>query len=149
LAGLVAGEGCFTVGTLPPRVGGSPRLRFRFLVSMADRDLPLLIALRSFIGVGSIQYAAAPRVTWHPTATYSVSGRKGIREAVIPFCDTFLIASAKRTQYLRWRERFSDYEARFPSNWGAGPSPCAIAGCDRPVRGRGLCRVHYYRETGY
>ena len=41
-----------------------------------------------------------------------------------------------------------EYEARFPSNWGTGPSPCAIAGCDKPVRGRGLCRAHYYAATG-
>ena len=149
LAGLIAGEGCFTVGALAPRVDGSPRLRFRLMVTMADRDRPMLTALRMFLGVGSIRHLAARRVTWQPTSTYSVTGRKGIREAVIPFCDTFLVCSAKRTQYVHWREQFVDYEARFPSNWGAGPSFCAIAGCDRPVRGRGLCRAHYYDSTGY
>ena len=89
------------------------------------------------------------RARWQPTVSYTVSGRRRHPRSVIPFCDTFLIAGAKRTQYLRWRERFRTYEARFPSNWGAGPSPCAIAGCDKPVRGRGLCRAHYYEATGY
>ena len=112
---------------------------------MAERDLAVVTALRNFIGVGSIDRRPPQRARWQPTVIYTVSGGRGIREAVIPFCDTFLIASAKRTQYLRWRERFMEYEARFPSNWGTGPSPCAIAGCDKPVRGRGLCRAHYYR----
>ena len=149
LAGLIAGEGCFTVSSLPPRVDGSPRLRFRFMLRMADRDLPVVTALRDFIGVGSIQHEEARRSTWLPTVNYTITGRRGIRTSLLPFCDTYLIAGAKRTQYLRWRGRFTEYEARFPSNWGAGPSPCAVAGCDRPVRGRGLCRVHYHEATGY
>ena len=33
--------------------------------------------------------------------------------------------------------------------WGKGLSTCSVEGCDRPVRGRGLCRRHYYRATGY
>ncbi len=32
---------------------------------------------------------------------------------------------------------------------GKGPSGCSEFGCDRPVRGRRLCRSHYYRATGY
>src|SRR4051812_1871739 len=104
LAGLVAGEGCFTVGILSPRVDGTPRRRFRFVVTMADRDLPVLEALRAFIGVGSVSRRPAQRSNWQPTATYTVAGRKGLREALIPFCDRYLLASHKRTQYLRWRD---------------------------------------------
>ncbi len=149
LAGLAAGEGCFTEGTIGERRDGSARHRFRFQVTMADRDLPMLDALRHFTGVGSILRRGPQRPGWQPTATHSVGGRRGIREAVIPFFATFLIASAKRRHYERWRDRFHQYESLFPSKWGVGPSPCAITGCDAPVRGRGLCRVHYYRETGY
>jgi hypothetical protein len=149
LAGVIAGEGCFLVGSLDARVDGSPRLRFRFSMQMADRDEAILEALRRSIGVGSISHEPPRHLNCQPTATYSVSGRKGLREALIPFCDRYLLTSHKRTQYLRWREQFTAYEERFPSNWGAGPSPCSVPGCDKPVRGRGLCRAHYYRETGY
>jgi hypothetical protein len=149
LAGLVAGEGCFTVGQLAPRVDGSPRRRFRFMLTMADRDVAIVEALRRFIGVGSITHRPPPRPNHQPTVTYAISGRKSLREALVPFCDRYLLTSYKRTQYLRWREEFTAYEQHFPSNWGAGPSPCSVPGCDKPVRGRGLCRAHYYRETGY
>jgi hypothetical protein len=149
LGGLVAGEGCFTVGPIGNRVDGSPRLRFGFQLEMAERDSPLISALQCFVGTGSIARRPPQRAGWLPTLKYTVGGRKGIRESVIPFCDEFLIVGAKQSQYLRWRDQFLEYEARFPSNWGAGPSPCAMPGCSKPVRGRGLCRAHYYRETGY
>ena len=118
-------------------------------MTMADRDLAAVTALRDFIAVGSVMHRPPQRPNWLPTVTLSVTGRRGIRDSLIPFCDAYLIAGHKRAQYLRWREQFHDYETRFPSNWGAGPSPCAVAGCDRPVRGRGLCRAHYYEATGY
>jgi hypothetical protein len=116
---------------------------------MAARDAAVVVALRDFIGTGSIARLAPRRATWQPTVSYSVTGRRGVRDHVIPFCDTFLIASAKHTQYVRWRYAFREYEQHFPSKWGSGPSPCAIDGCNKPVRGRGLCRAHYYEATGY
>src|SRR3954453_22735468 len=55
LAGVVAGEGCFTVTVArPPRVDGSTRLRFVFSLAMATRDRPLLESLRDALGYGSI-----------------------------------------------------------------------------------------------
>jgi hypothetical protein len=41
------------------------------------------------------------------------------------------------------------YDALRPSRHGKAPSSCSVDGCGRPVRGRGLCRSHYYRATGY
>jgi hypothetical protein len=149
LAGLIAGEGCFTIGSLPPRVDGSPRRRFRFLLTMADRDLPALVALQGLLDAGGIHHTPPKRPGWLPTATFSMSGRWSIRSSLIPFCDEYLITSHKHAQYERWREAFVAYEQRFPSNWRAGPSTCAVAGCSKPVRGQGLCRGHYYRKTGY
>jgi hypothetical protein len=146
---LIAGEGCFLVGSIGTRNDGSERLRFRFTIKMADREVDALRDLHGVLGVGAISFQAARRATWQPTATYSVHSRRAIRTSLIPFCDEHLLWSFKRQQYLHWRERFITYESRFPSNWGAGPSPCSIPGCDKPVRGRGLCRAHYYRETGY
>jgi hypothetical protein len=124
-------------------------MRFRFGLTMADRDRAVVVRLRDAIGAGSIARQVPQRRGWQPTVTLSVSGRKSLREQAIPFFDEHLVAGDKRRQYLDWRRAFTEYEAHFPSSWGAGPSPCARPGCDRPVRGRGLCRAHYYEETGY
>jgi hypothetical protein len=147
----VAGEGTFVATRAgADRNDGSPRTRFVFKVSVADRDVLLLAALQIFLGGrGSIQTATPRNPRWQPIASYSVSSRKAIRDVLIPFCDEFLLYSAKREQYDDWRARFDAYERAHPTQWGKGPSTCSKPGCDKPVRGRGLCRSHYYRATGY
>ena len=57
LGGLVAGEGTFSVQYRRQHFAadGSERLRFRFSMSMAQRDRPLLEQLRSLLGAGSIR----------------------------------------------------------------------------------------------
>jgi LAGLIDADG endonuclease len=149
LAGVVAGEGTFTVG---PRGGsfadGSPRLRFRFVIEMAARDRRLLEAFETFLGVGSIQ-ERCDRRSWLPTCSYSVSSHRAHRLATIPFAEAFLLPCSKRTQFESWRAALDAYEHAHPTRWGKGPSPCSVPGCEKPVRGRSLCRSHYYRATGY
>jgi len=151
LAGFVAGEGCFTSTSAGrDRVDGSRRTRFIFAVTVAERDLTLLEAMRTFLGGrGSIRRQDRGNPRWLPVVSYSISSRKAIREVVIPFCDEYLLPSAKRDQFDAWRARFDGYERAHPTQWGQGPSSCSVIGCDRPVRGQGLCRSHYYRATGY
>jgi hypothetical protein len=69
--------------------------------------------------------------------------------ATILFVDAHLLPCAKRRQFDQWRRDLDEYERRHPNRFGTGPSPCSVAGCDKPVRGRGLCRSHYDRATGY
>lgn len=151
LAGFVAGEGTFVSYRIrPDRNDGSARIRFRFQVSVASRDRPLLGALQTALGgVGSIQDYPATRPHWQPKSVYSVSSRHKIRTTVIPFIDRFLLSSAKRDQFDAWTAEFVAYEQAQPTRWGRGASTCSAPGCERPVRGRGLCRNHYYRATGY
>ena len=150
LGGLVAGEGCFCEArALPAYADGSPRKRFVFEISMADRDLSLLRSMREFLGVGSINVQEARRADWEPIASFSVRSHRAHRARTIPFAERFLLPGAKRRQFEHWRDAFYEYEAIHPNRFGLGPSPCRIDGCDKPVRGRGLCRSHYYRATGY
>jgi hypothetical protein len=153
LAGLVAGEGCFYVSRSGQRfvADGSERLRFGFAVTMAQRDRALLELLRSFLAVGSLRNSAPPRPHWQPTRTFSITSCADHRSATIPFAECYLLPSAKREQFEAWKAAMTDYEVarRTKTRWGQGPSPCAVDGCDRPVRGRGLCRSHYYRATGW
>jgi hypothetical protein len=149
LGGIIAGEGCFVITPLPSATDGSPRVRFVFQMEMASRDEPLLTALKSVLGFGSVHRREPRRAHWQPTSTYVVNSRVAHRTATIPFMHHYLLPCVKRSQFDLWRAAFESYEATRPTQWGQGPSPCNIAGCDRPVRGRGLCRSHYYEATGY
>jgi hypothetical protein len=150
LGGYVAGEGCYTAGPKPRRrVDGSVRYRFRFMVKVATDDRTMLEALQAFLGCGSIADRSPEKPGHRPTSTFSVSSLRSCLDSVVPFSDCFLVPSRKREQYETWRARLHAYLVAHPNRWGAGPSRCRMPGCDRPVRGRGLCRRHYYEQTGW
>src|SRR5690606_5338709 len=150
LGGLVAAEGSFYISRLrPDRADGTPRQRFVFQLTMSQRDRSLVESLHSFLGVGTITNRAPRSSRWQPTVTLTISGRRSHHTATIPFAETYLLPSAKRRQFEAWRDSLSSYESAHPSRYGRGPSTCSVPGCDRPVRGRGLCRGHYYRATGW
>lgn len=133
----------------PTFADGTERLRFVFTVAVASRDRPLLETLQEFLGWGSISSQGSRRPGWLPTSTFCINSRRAHHAATIPFAEQYLLPSAKRQQYERWRDAVLAYEVEHPSRWGKGPSNCSVPGCDQPVRGRGLCRSHYYRATGY
>ena len=149
LGGFVAGEGCYSVTRrLPTYADGSVRPRFVFKCTVAARDRPLLEALRMLLQRGTINDEPGRR-GWQPSSTFTIGSNRAHHAATIPFSDTFLLPSAKRDQYRRWRDALVAHEALHPSKIGRGPSACSQPGCGRPVRGRGLCRSHYYRATGH
>jgi hypothetical protein len=115
-------------------------------VSVATRDRHLLEALRAFLGIGSIYDHGPRRPEWQPMSTFTVASMRAHNERVIPFADRFLFPSAKRRQFETWRARLADYERAHPPRTR---SVCSVEGCNEFVRGRGLCRSHYYRATGY
>jgi hypothetical protein len=150
LGGVIAGEGSFLTTTIRATYAdGSPRVRFRFQMTLATRDRGILEALQDCLGCGSIRDVPARKARWQPASTFTINSHVAHRRATIPFCETFLLPSNKRQQFERWVADLDAYERRHPSRWGQGPTTCAIDGCGRPVRGRGLCRIHYYRVTGY
>lgn len=150
LAGFVAGEGSFSISTTHRlHVDGSPIQKFVFSVQVEACDVGMLDTLREFIGVGSIRVAPSQRPTWEPTAVYTVNSMTAHWQATIPFADTYLLRCAKRGQFDAWRSELEAYVDRHNARCGRGRSQCMEDGCGRPVRGRGLCRVHYYRVTGW
>jgi hypothetical protein len=150
LGGFVAGEGSFCKSTTRRlHVDGSPILRFVFSVQVEIADLPLLETLRFTLGVGSIGTSLARREGWQPLAQFQVNSMKAHKGRVIPFFDAFLLPSAKRDQFERWRRDLEEYVEQHNVRSVRGRSKCSKDGCERDVRGRGLCRSHYYLETGY
>ncbi len=150
LGGFVAGEGCFTVSRTGSKLGdGSDRPRFSFQVAIASRDRAMLEALRTALGCGSIRDSPTVKPHWQPTSALTVNSHRAHRSCTIPFMDRYLLPCGKRRQFEAWRADLDEYERLHPNRYGKGPSPCSEPGCHKPVRGRGLCRSHYYRATGY
>jgi hypothetical protein len=112
-------------------------------------DIGLLETLREFLGVGSISHSVPQNVRWKPTVVFCVNSIKAHRRATIPFADRYLLPCAKRDQFEAWRQALEAYADRHNVRSGLGRSLCAIEGCRGIVRGRGLCRRHYYRVTGW
>ncbi|MCZ7526974.1 MAG: hypothetical protein M5U14_11670 [Acidimicrobiia bacterium] len=147
---MIAGEGSYhTVATSSRFRDGSPRRRFVFQLAMAERDRPLLEALRGVLGFGSIHVQRPRRPHHQPVAVLTIASRRAHHAATIPFSERFLLPCAKRRQFERWRDALLAYERDLVARGLRGRSRCSAPGCDRPVRGRGLCRRHYYRATGY
>ena len=128
---------------------GSPRLRFGFNVTVADRDQALLVALHEFLGVGSPQSTPARRGSWLPTTRLDVSSRLAHRLAVIPFADEYLLPCAKRDQFDRWREQFEVYERRFPTRIGLGSADIATCSNLQAFFGVGSLHVSPRRQPHY
>lgn len=150
LGGFVAGEGSFIVTPKqPPFADGTPRWRFVFSITVATRDRGLLEALHSFLGFGSMRDLPPAREGYQPESEFRVTSLLAHHAATIPFAETFLLPSAKRDQFESWREQMRVQELEHPNRYGKGPSTCTVPGCEKPVRGRMLCRSHYYRATGY
>jgi hypothetical protein len=117
-----------------------------FSVAVAQRDRNLLEGLQTFLGAGCIYDRPRRKAHWQPVSTFCIASRKANLQRVVPFADRFLLPGAKRRQYEPWRDSLRAYVTAHPPR---RRSVCSKEGCDGLVRGRGLCRSHYYRATGY
>lgn len=118
--------------------------KFVFGATVGARDRPLLEILHRFLGVGSIHVRVPRNPEWQPEVTFTVNSIRAHRRTTIPFADRYLIAGKKREQYLRWKEELRRYAEERSVRWGMGRSICSAPGCEGVVRGRMLCRRHYY-----
>jgi len=123
--------------------------KFVFGIHVRAEDRPLLEEIRSILGFGSITHVPPREEHWAPSVTLTIKSFHAHRTATIPFFDRFLLACKKREQYETWKRALSAYELTHNVRWGRGRSICRVSGCEKIVRGRGLCRSHYYRATGY
>ena len=95
LGGFIAGEGSFVVS----------RRRFGFYVRVAARDAPVLEALKSALGIGSISYAEPRDPRWQPQAAFAATGRRQNIEVTVPFMERWLPSHThKYSQYVVWRD---------------------------------------------
>ena len=115
---------------------------------MASDDRALLERMQRVLGVGTIQDRGRRRPHWKPESRLTVASEASHLRTTIPFCDRYLAAGHKRTQFESWRRDILAYRARRDQLF-LGASACCVDGCDAAVRGRGLCRRHSDEATGW
>lgn len=101
LAGLIAGEGCFTKKS---KLKG-----FSFSIKMADRDKEILEELKKIINAGYIYLYKKRKNLWEDECVFIIQSQIDIHTKLIPFMNKFLLGSFKRKQFLRWKEEFYTY----------------------------------------
>jgi hypothetical protein len=115
LGGLVAGEGCFRSTTRRERFAdGSARVRFVFELSLATADRPLLVALQSFLGAGTIDDRGVRRHGWSPESRLTIASERSHLASTIPFAERFLAPCRKRQQFEAWRDELLAYRRSRP-----------------------------------
>ena len=97
LAGFIAGEGCF---------GSNDKKKwFQFAIDVHLRDKSILVEIQKLLGGGTVKtFSSRPNMV-----RYQIGGIYQCREKVIPFCEKYLIASYKKEQFNKWKEKILQY----------------------------------------
>lgn len=100
VTGLVEGEGSFTVSFSKRRqLAVGIETRPSFSVTLSERDLNLLKALRAFFGCGAIRYNRSDR-----TYKYEVRAVADLARKVLPHFEKYPLAGAKGEDFRKFAE---------------------------------------------
>ena len=127
LAGLLEGEGCFTV----TRAGG---LAYPVVsIHMTERSVIERVA-RLFDAPGKVWVEQPRRVDWRTTYATALTGKAaaGLMTRLGP-----LMGQRRRAAIDAALAAYAPIRLVDP------PSTCVVPGCDAPHRSRGLCHRHY------
>ena len=130
----MAGEGTFT---------GTKR-KHTFAVTLGEVDAGSCELLRSFFGVGYVYHYPRRQPHYDDEVAFQVCKTADLVNVIIPFMDEHLPASYKREQYTEWRAKVINFWEHDMKR----RRPCTVDDCERPQRGRGVCRIHYYALYG-
>ena len=109
LAGFIEGEGSLCVS-----IKAHPTCRFGYLVDpefflyQHRSGIRLLELAKEIFGSGRI----APKSGNEVVLVYSIASRRTLKEVIIPFFDRYMIYSAKRDVFLRFKEIVEAMEDR-------------------------------------
>jgi hypothetical protein len=93
---------------------GTPRVRFVFELSLTTSDRALLVALRSFLGAGTIEDRGQRRPGWSPESRLTIASERAHLAATIPFAERYLAPCRKREQFEHWRDELVSYRRDRP-----------------------------------
>ena len=124
VAGLVVGEGCFYVESVPdPKYRLGWRLRPAFCIEMRADERPVLDTVRELIGCGRVyeldfgRYRGYEKKGWVPHVKYRVGSIKDLERFVVPFFEAHRLFGRKAVAF----EHFSSLVTLLAS--GAHRSP--------------------------
>ena len=122
----------------PPFRDGSTRLRFGFSVSVATRDRPMLEALHTFLGVGSIRDVPPARPGHQPISVFRVGSLRAHHAATIPSPSTSCspapnascsTSGARRCSARNGNTRIATPKALLRAPFSAATSQCEVGCC--------------------
>ncbi len=100
VTGLVEGEGTFSVSfNRRSRLSVGIETRPSFSLSLSERDLDLLKALRAFFGCGAIRYSRSDR-----TYKYEVRSVADLARKILPHFERYPLAGAKGEDFRKFAE---------------------------------------------
>jgi hypothetical protein len=127
LAGLLEGEGTFTIGRY------SPQIAYPVIgLNMCDQEIVTRAA--GMLGAPSVNRREARQEDWSPTYVTAISGQAAA---------TWM----RRLRGLMGKRRRAAIDAALaeyhPIRLVVAPASCVVPDCEDPHRGRGLCHKHY------
>ena len=145
LAGIVDGEGCFSLSLSR----GGPqktyrRIRFVFQVAMRADDLPVLLEIQRILEVGFVGRVGKSPSNSKPQMAFRVNSVQGITRVIEVFRH-YLLRSKKKKDFLLWAEAFEEYQAVVRA-----PICAAVVRKHRRVRpadGRKVLKIAQIPET--
>lgn len=100
VTGLVEGEGSFSVSfNLRPKLSVGIETRPSFSVTLSERDLNLLKALKAFFGCGAIRYSRSDH-----TYKYEVRSVADLARKILPHFERYPLAGGKGEDFRKFAE---------------------------------------------
>jgi hypothetical protein len=113
-------------------------------IAVGAVDASMCEMAQNVLGVGHIRSYTRRHPHFDDETVFAVQSVRDLVAVVVPFLDAHMPPCKKRDQYLVWRHKL----IRFWNNDMKRRRPCTEDGCDKPQRGRGVCRRHYYVRYG-
>ena len=100
MAGLVDGEGCFSVTFNRHKNNRLLEVRLLFEIELREDDKEILERVRETLGCGNIYYLNYERYKkWRPHYKYKVSNLRDITQKIIPFFKKYPLQAKKKHSF--------------------------------------------------
>jgi hypothetical protein len=100
IAGLIDGEGCFSINEQRQHKHLRPMYYPRFNIHLRADDLPILLQIKDFLGVGRIYFHN--NIERNPMVSYQIDNVKDLKK-IVELLDVCPLRAKKAREYQIWR----------------------------------------------